>query len=228
MIVNQPGSLNSDQLRNWLAYSCFGSQQLDFAKKPFSFSATATLNVTGLTNCDVPLALVRVDPMGKLDFVDSWAVRRQITPPSAAGRWGTLVGASQPVTSQAMFLQFQDHFDRIGKTSSQTFLSTLQSGNMSWLPPIGIVANAQFGTITPLPALLVQLPGPNDAILEPARLNSLFQEALTYPPIHVGTDPITIFRVQPTSSDPYWVFCTGYIERLSRFNLARFNGSNLL
>jgi hypothetical protein len=100
------------RFRSRAALACFGSGPTfpptpGIAEQPTAaFGALATITDPALPACHVPLALLNITE-GGIDFVDMWAARRGLAPPSASGFWGSWF--STQARGECEVLQFQDH-----------------------------------------------------------------------------------------------------------------------
>lgn len=186
------------QLRNGLAYACFGVEQLEaFPSTPFEFlTGTPTYGLidqarsTGLlTNCEVPLALLYWTT-GGLQFVDMWSVRRRLTCGVITQNWPLLVGDRRRSEAEAMFLQFEDHLQSL---LPSTPTSVAADTYFMYLPPAGILPVINDGisiaTSTPatpafdMPTFFASHASADIATTDGDLLRNLFYTALDYEPI---------------------------------------------
>jgi hypothetical protein len=137
------------QLRNGLAYACFGTEQVEqyaanplvFLSQPSPFSTYGVLDQARaaglLTDCEVPLALLYWTPAG-IQFLDMWAVRRRVTREPVTRKLPLLEGDRRVSESEAMLLQFEDHVQSL--LSNPTGQDPI-SGDayFLFLPPLGMV-----------------------------------------------------------------------------------------
>ncbi|MBV8519261.1 MAG: hypothetical protein JO197_17840 [Acidobacteria bacterium] len=181
-----------NHLRNIVAYQCFGAAHLlDVTKDPFAADAeprTLLDDVTALTECDVPLALLYWTATGGIRWLDLWSVRRRVTHMRAASQ-SVLDGVLDDVrvaVAEAMIQQFQEHIAAQLAVSGNP-ASLTATDIFMYLPPAGILpANITghagfepsqfFGGLTTL--------GPR--FTEGARVEQLFAEAVRYPPIRLA------------------------------------------
>jgi len=137
------------QLRNGLAYACFGTEQveqyatdpLDFLSQASPFSSYGAVDQSRaaglLTNCEVPLALLYWTPAG-IQFVDMWSVRRRITREPATRKLPLLEGDRRVSEAEAMLLQFEDHMQSL--LAGPSALNTISADNyFLFLPAAGMV-----------------------------------------------------------------------------------------
>jgi hypothetical protein len=213
--------LSSDPayLRNLAAYAMFGAASLaaTFAN-PFNTLLGAPPAPLGITDCDVPLALIQIDN-GQLVFVDAWAVRRACAAVGSAGRWEALFGSSAERRADAMLYQFQAQLEGI-PTADQAGLKA--TDRFRFLPPVGLVPLA-FGQF--FDGLPVAGPHP----IAPASVGPLVQAALRALPINLdGDEAIWQFAVRGgvEAARTYDIFVSGYaIDLLARYNQSRLNAA---
>jgi hypothetical protein len=87
--------------------------------------------VAGLTDCDVPLALVYM--VGQVVvFVDMWAVRRRLAPSAASAPWSAWIGGENDALSEARLLQFEGQLADMPSLANAPAAAAL-----AWLPPVG-------------------------------------------------------------------------------------------
>jgi hypothetical protein len=195
------------QLRNGLAYACFGTEQVEqYAVDPLSFlSQTMPFSSYGLvdqargagllTDCEVPLALLYWTPAG-VQFLDMWSVRRRITREPVTRKLPLLEGDRRVSESEAMLLQFEDQVQSL--LAATTGLNAISVDSyFLFLPPVGMVAVTGNGiravtTSTPLAGFdLGTFFGAHAsqevATTDGALLRDLFQDALYHEPIQLAT-----------------------------------------
>ena len=89
--------MQQDNLRNLLAYKCFGTTEIaSFLRDPFgpplkTYGLLDSLRPNQLTDCDVPLGVLYWTLADGIKFVDMWSVRRRITENGADNSWLPLV-----------------------------------------------------------------------------------------------------------------------------------------
>ncbi|MBC8160666.1 MAG: hypothetical protein H7Z42_05540 [Roseiflexaceae bacterium] len=205
--------------QNLAAYSMFGATSL--AKSfgdPFNMLLKPPPVPQGITDCDVPLALIQIVD-GKLTFVDAWAVRRACAAPGSAGRWEALFDAGAERRVDAMLYQFQAQLEAI-PTSEQASMKA--TDRFHFLPPVGLVplAFSQF-----FDGLKVTGPLP----IAPASVGPLVQAALHALPMNLDNDEaIWRFEVRggANGARTYDIFVSGYaIDLLPRYNQSRLNAA---
>lgn len=179
-------------LRNRIAHRCFGADALRaFLIDPMSagsepYGLLASLAGHGLTDCDVPLAIVKLET--DIDFVDQWSVRRRVTRPSAAGPWAMLADDRRQSEGEAMFLQFQEQLAAlVGTTGAVGQFAACK--RFDYLPPAGIlplpgtVSDEVAAIATFFGGLVVRGP----AFVEGARFEPLIRSSFAYPPIDLAS-----------------------------------------
>ena len=195
------------QLRNGLAYACFGTEQVEqYASNPLDFlSQTSPFTSYGvvdqsrtaglLTDCEVPLALLYWTPAG-IQFVDMWSVRRRITREPVTRKLPLLEGDRRVSEAEAMLLQFEDHMQSL--LAGPSALNTISADNyFLFLPAAGMVevtgngidpvkTNAQL-TGFDLPTFFGRHASKDIATTNGNLLRDLFQDALCHEPIQLAT-----------------------------------------
>ena len=137
------------QLRNGLAYACFGTEQVEqYAVNPLVFlSQAAPFSSYGLVDqaraagllidCEVPLALLYWTPAG-VQFLDMWSVRRRVTREPETRKLPLLEGDRRVAESEAMLLQFEDHVQSL--LAGTTGLNAISAdAYFLFLPAAGMV-----------------------------------------------------------------------------------------
>jgi hypothetical protein len=140
---------NQKKLRNHLAYRFFGAAKTaSFAADPIGTSLDdygLLGNLSTLTECDVPLAVLNWSTSGGIEFIDHWSVRRRITQGSLYQHWNGVVSERRRSEAEAAFLQFQEQLNAIIGDGSVS-LSTLQADQyFEYLPAAGFLPNAGGG-----------------------------------------------------------------------------------
>jgi hypothetical protein len=184
-------SFPAAKLRNRVAYECFGiSELLAFPLDPFNEARTRTalldrlrLPGGGLTDCDVPLAVIHWTSAG-VQFVDMWSVRRRLTQPGVTSAWPLIFSGRRASEGEAMILQFQEQIDAIFASennpeqipAAQRFDFLPPAGMLPMLAagsPRGFRPQVFFGGIAPKAV----------ATIDGAVLRSLFRQAADLDPI---------------------------------------------
>lgn len=201
------------QLRNGLAYACFGVEQWEaYPANPFEFlSASPSLGLIDqarsaglLTGCEVALALLYWTP-GGLQFIDLWSVRRRLTAGAITDQWPLLVGDRRRSDAEAMFLQFEDQVQSI-LAGGTNLASVTADSYFMYLPPAGILPVTSDGisavTGTPatpafdLPAFFGAHASKDVATTDGDLLRAIFSTALDYEPIQLAeTGEIQLYLV---------------------------------
>ena len=231
--------------RNALAYRCFGDDVragwfaglLD--AQPRREPLLDTLRATTLTDYDVPLALLYITGVARVEFIDMWAVRRPLSRVSADA-WTSLVDDRRLAVGQAMFLQFQRH----------VLDGTAPSGNLSpiaarthfrYLPPAGVIPVPEESDNTDAAAtrFFAGMTHRGPAFINAARLEGLLRESLIYPPIDTQSPELVwLYRVREnrmaidfaSAGRPrsYLVFASGHLPYRAdaQFDLGYWNYGN--
>lgn len=147
--------VGSPLFRNRLAYRCFGAgARQAFAAGPWpNGPATDGLvehlrglgSAGGLTDADVPLALIYWTSDG-LSFVDNASVRRGLAAPPAAQGWPQGIAPARPVLGEAMFLQFQEELTAWLAALADP-AKAKATDRFALLPPVGLVPMAGTGGV---------------------------------------------------------------------------------
>lgn len=133
------------RLRNLLAHLCLGTPdwlrypRFETEKSADSFGALAALRGSGgLTDCDVPLALIYWRKDG-IAFVDRWSVRRAVEEVAAEGVDPSVAGAHVGY-SRAVFAQFEEQVRELATDNTQSALAGKSVADLfAYLPPAGVV-----------------------------------------------------------------------------------------
>lgn len=203
------------KLRNWLAHICFGTEELSrFLRDPFArlggklpntnYGVIDALRANGqLTDCDVPLALLYWAP-GGVQFLDMWAVRRRLAEKST-NMYPFLPRNNHPTIAEAMIEQFQQQVNDLitHKSLSGGKLSALRMVDLfRYLPPGGAVPLTPpgepggFSWQTFFTALAYRDP----VYIEGAVVESLYREALAYPPLDLeGNEFFWLYYIRENS-----------------------------
>ncbi|MBZ5621151.1 MAG: hypothetical protein LAQ69_20855 [Acidobacteriia bacterium] len=204
------------QLRNGLAYACFGTDAVEqYAADPLNFLAGTTpfaqyglldqaRGAGLLTNCEVPLALVYWTTAG-IQFVDMWSARRRVTEGAVTGRFPLLEGDRRVSEAEAMFLQFEDHALSLltgpvgpGSISADNYFLFLPAVGMVEITGDGIDAVTTKAPLTgfDLPTFFGAHASHDIATTNGNLLRDLFHDALYQEPIQlVDTGEIQLYLV---------------------------------
>src|SRR6266853_2097409 len=241
-----PASL---QFRNRLAYRCFGIEARDqsyadpWRNDPAQYGLVDTLRRDGLSDCDMPLALLYWTASG-LQFVDAWAVRRELLAPDALAALSFVARRRRLVEAHAMCAQFQGHLvDLLASAANPT--AVIATDYFHYLPPFGIVPLQSaplrgffepnfFSSIVRRP-----LSGSNQGtpFIDERLLGALQEQALSQTPTDVTKKEfIWVYRPWQNvkavgdnqSVQPMVAFASGLLPNFAtaRFDMARFDFSN--
>lgn len=201
--------------RNVVAHLLFGTPRLaGFAADPFarvpgdaeSSVLLAPDPLRDLDDCDVPLALLEWTGAGLAD-VDLWAVRRRPSGPLASRRWPILAGHRARAVAEAVFLQFQAHFEKLVAAGAPAVLDARRY--FRYLPPAGFLPLVQGLTAEAFFAAL-GVRRPRDPFRDGRRIAALVRQSFAYPPIDADLDePVWIFR--PEAAEPYVAFSASHM-----------------
>jgi hypothetical protein len=237
-----------DTLRNRVAYLCFGVEETAAIQSNFLGVDITTYGLLDklreqqlLTDCEVPLALLYWSTDGGIEFIDMWSVRRRLTRPAGAGRWGLLTGDRRASETEAMILQFQSHIGDLFKRLTPAEVKA--TDYFRFLPPAGLLPVRRekskeqvFGGFDPkvfFSGRAVQTP----VFIDGSALRPIFREAANYEPFDLS-GPESVLLYQTTQNDtaftkgttvqPFIVFTTPYMRGIgsSRFDVAKANQSN--
>lgn len=177
MDTNVVGARSESLLRSAAAATCFGHSALAGIR---SQAGTVPVNnllqrmrLSGLGDCDVPLALVFVKGSSQIVWVDRWAVRRRVATPGVQPAWQPWLGESRTALAEAQLAQFQEHLAELPAMA----LSEPAGQWLKWLPPAGFLdvsgpravnAAAFLGTLAPA----------REVVVDAAHAAALLDEAL--------------------------------------------------
>ena len=232
-----------DLLRNRIAYSCFGTEaRAGFVADPFGPLPTTnglidTLRTQILADNEVPLAAIGWAIDDGIQFVDLWSVRRRLTRRSAEGDWSALVGDRQGAEHEAMFLQFQAQLaDLADALVAPDFFDAGSAFEL--LPPVGFVPLGDEQAVGfDYVEFFADVPTRGPAVLKPAHVGELLDEAGGFPPIAIDRGELVwLYLVhdnlvpRPDGREPqrYVLFANGHSRYLAdaRFELAYWNFAN--
>lgn len=248
--------LASPLFRNRLAYRCFGiearlANAIDpWRSDPPRYGLVDELRDTGLSDCEVPLALVYWTAAG-LQFVDTWAVRRKLLspdalsglsfqrPPLAADDLSSFAFQARTrrlVEAHAMCAQFQQHLADVLAAATAP-ASTAATDFFRHLPPFGIVPlaasplrgfdDATF--FTGVPRVPVAGSGQSALFIDTRLLGVLQEQALAHAPIDLSRGEfVRVYRpwqnvqaaLAGSAVQPALVFASGLSPELA---VARFD-----
>ncbi len=240
-----PLGLGQPWFRNALAYRCFGDDVragwfaglLD--AQPPREPLLDTLRATSLTDYDVPLALLFITGVARVEFIDMWAVRRPLSRVSADA-WTSLVDDRRLAVGQAMFLQFQRHI-LDGAAPSGNLSPIAARTHFRYLPPAGVIPVPEESDQTDAAAtrFFAGMTYRGPAFINAARLEALLRESLMYPAIDTQSpELIWLYRVREnriaidfaSAGRPrsYLVFASGHLPYRAdaQFDLGYWNYGN--
>ena len=237
--------LAGNTLRNELAYRCFGA-----GIQPSWFESLLTaltrsddlldgLRDIGLSDQEVPLALIDFRGASEVAFIDSWAVRRPLHQPESSALAGLVEGRRQAL-GRAMFLQFQSQIADLGSPVLLPDGVTAQS-HFRYLPPVGVIPVPEESDDSDAQAthFFSGLTYRTPTHIHGAQVEALLRESQVLPPIDTaGNEMIWLYRVRenrmaielgaaprPTG---YLIFASGHLPYRgdARYDLARFDFAN--
>ncbi len=239
-------------LRNWVAYHCFGvDDMLDYATDPFGVNADTEphtllddIRGTQLTDCDVPLAALYWTATGGVQFVDLWSVRRRVAHTRAASAFP--LDDVRLATAEAMRDQFKEHLRAVLDVAS-TPANVQASDSFRYLPPAGLVplasaANPRAFVVTSFfqgKTWNSHANWPQPVYMEGGMLEALLRDSAKYPPVDLQ-DPemIWLYSVRQNivalntsgSIQPYVVFANAGMPFFGepRFDRSHFNYANFV
>jgi hypothetical protein len=182
-------------LRNELAYACFGAPAFEsFTRDPFARAADEGIEADdegalgtlrsagGLTDCDVPLALVYWSQNG-IEFVDPWAVRRRVSRFAQPDRWAEVEDDTRAAAGEAMMRQFQDQLSAITKAGASA-KQIVAREHFRYLPPVGFVpiapVNKGTATLFEYPKFFAGITRREPVHMEGARVGALVRHASAF------------------------------------------------
>ncbi|CAN5806138.1 hypothetical protein BH20ACI4_BH20ACI4_12080 [soil metagenome] len=191
-LINE--NLPDAQLRNYIAYRCFGTARTNnFFKDPFGFSLENyglmdEMRGKTLSDSDVPLAIINWTSAG-LKFVEMWSVRRRVTRRIEDKNWTQLTNDRRLSETEAMMRQFARQIEESQPTQNK--YRTVQAIDyFRYLPPAGILPQAatQIGNGFELENFFKNKRLNDIAMIDGAQLQPLLREALTHEPIDLHSD----------------------------------------
>jgi len=237
------------QYRNRLAYRFFGIEPREqsyadpWRDDPETYGLLDTLRGEGLSDHDVPLALVYWTSDG-IQFIDTWAVRRALLAPDGLAALSFVARRRRLVEAHAMCAQFQAHLaDLLAGTTNPATIAAVD--HFRWLPPFGMVPLQR----PPLRGFfeqnffsgIVRRPAPGSGqdtpFIDARVLGALRERALAATPTDL-TEEEFVWVYRPWQSvrvaaagqtvQPMVVFASGLMPDfgLARFDMSRFDFSN--
>lgn len=137
---NPVGAAAISKWRNEVAYACFGYPGLENVHRLMGIPAAPDLldamRLRGLSDCDVPLALVYLTASQGIVFANRWSVRRRVASQPASPAWSAWLGQQLEALGEAQLAQFQEQLLEVPAASR----SGLRAADwFSWLPPAGFL-----------------------------------------------------------------------------------------
>jgi len=239
--------LGSPQLRNRLAYRCFGpgvqpARLADvFGAGPRDDGLLETLRPAPLGDADVPLALLYIAGSAEIRFIDTWSVRRS---PAQRYHDGPLPALAEPrriAIGQAMFNQF--HAQAANWATPSGLGAVTARSHCRFLPPVGIIPvpeEAEVGDARAR-AFFAGMSHRGPAFINAARLEGLIRDSFAYPPVDTTSDELLwLYRVRENrmaielagggSAPPrsYLVFASGHLPYIAdgQYDLGYWDYSN--
>jgi hypothetical protein len=230
---------DEDHLRNLVAYKCFGVDESNrFVSDPFGKAVTDwglldTLRPKQLTDCEVPLALLRWTKDG-IKFIDRWCVRRQLAP-AADGKWPPFECDSALATAEARLLQFRDQLEDLRSDNPAQIRAT---DVFKYLPPVGLLpvndaASPGFDVNRFFQGVTVR----RVVFIDVAQVQQLIRSSAQYGPIDLSEhEVIWLYQVRENvlgksasvRTHPFIIFASGHMPPIGtgRYNLGHWNYSN--
>ena len=190
------------RLRNGVAYACFGFPGVSDAHLHPGVEPSASLldamRTRGLSDCDVPLALVYLAT--GIVFVDRWAVRRRVAADSAAPAWSALVGEEMDALAEAQLAQFQE---QLADVSTSAIGELRAADSFTWLPSAGFL-DASGPRRLDWRSFLGSHQPADEAPLAAGGVRDVLAAALRRDPVPVSAT--TRYRVYRITGSAQWLF----------------------
>src|SRR6185369_15335442 len=150
-LLEIPTQLYSDlspvepDFRNSVAYKCFGTGVRAAWPTDLLGSGRRQDGILdemagyGLSQYDVPLALLAFTGAATLTFVDSWAVRRPLALADQMGPFQSLTAPRRIAVGRAMLAQFQAHLQDLRDAGLKPGTDFTARSHFALLPPVGIL-----------------------------------------------------------------------------------------
>jgi hypothetical protein len=246
--LNVTAGANANQIRNAVAYQCFGSRETsanDFAqgalnRTPPSRGGIEALVPSGyLTTGDVPLAIIEWTA-GGIGFVDQWPARRRVSMSGASALWDPLIGDQRRAEGEAMFLQFQDQIETL-RSGAGNLAAIEARQHFRFLPPAGVLPlhTDRFPEGFNRSVFFNGITQRDPVYLEGARARHLLRMSFEFPALDLSSgEMIWEYFVRENgqaidaggSGQPrsYLLFARGQIpfQGEARFDVSRWNYSN--
>ena len=229
--------------RNRIAYRCFGRRAaLPWVAQLYGQADSGTtlldeLTASGLSDDDLPLALIHFTGALDVTFIDQWAVRRGIAPADLAAPLASMTQSARIGTGTAMLQQFQDQLASLAAPGGSLGAITAQS-HFPTLPPLGLLpgfnevgAKRFFGTMEVRGAKYIHA----------AQLEVLVRESLSAPALNSADERViwlysvadAVIAQAPRLTEegirqPVLVFARGDLAYRgdAHFNLSHWNFAN--
>ncbi len=235
-------------LRNHMAYRCFGLNDnavTSFITNPFGpvvtkYGLLDELRPNCLLDSEVPLALLFWTAANGIEFIDMWSVRRRITRRAADTDLPLLVTDRRMAEGEAMFLQFQEQLDGL-RLAGQNLSAMVGNTRFNHLPPVGVLPIQVSGVSTGFnyQIFFQGVTYREPVYIEGARVRSIIQEGLDYPPIKLTSkEMIWLYLVRENGQaadlniqnppQVYLIFTNGHMpfHGEARYDLSRWNYNN--
>jgi hypothetical protein len=217
-------------LRNALAYRCLGdgvaaTWPIDLAgAEPRQDDLLEEMRDHGLSDAEVPLALIAFAGATGHRFTDNWAVRRSLARRPDDSVVASIVDPRRRVLGEAMLRQFQDEL-----TDQAATAGPIARNRFVQLPPVGLLPGLTDSQITAFFAGMT-LRGPLH--IDASAVEPLIAESLVAPAMATAGDhAIWLYRVAQGRRDgatPLAIFASGHLppRAEARFDLGHFDYAN--
>ena len=232
--------------RNRVAYACFGAGVTAswatalFGQAGRDDGLLAAMGGYGLTDHDVPLAILAFAGAANMVFLDPWAVRRPVSPPDAAsGPLPTLAAPRRIATGRAMLEQFQAQLADLVGTRGTLGTVTART-HFPTLPPVGLLP---FFTLAMVKAFFAGMEVRGPQYINAPQVEPLVRESLAAPAfaasapdvfwLYAVADNAMAIDLPPPGAAPpparYYAFAGGNVAYRgdARFDLHHWNYANL-
>lgn len=219
-------SLTDPKLRNKLAYGCFGAGVLpDWAaslpaSRPRREDLIEALRRDGLTDAEVPLAIMAVGSAGNHLFTCNHSVRRALGPRREGVALHDIVRPRRELLGEAMWAQFHDHI------ASSDALAVRAIDRFAHLPAAGVLpvefAGGWFEGL--------EVRGPLH--IDQSKVEPLLRASLTAPAIDTSSKHCIftyhIAQARMAGLPGVTIFASGHlpVAAEARFNLAHWDFAN--
>src|SRR5262245_14197399 len=205
--ANASGDMAVSMLRSDVAAACFSHGALaELRRRPGRPAAPALLDdmrARGLTDCDVPLAVVYLTLSGGLVFVDRWSVRRRVAAPAATADWRAWVGGEPDALADARLAQFQE---QLAELPASALPALVAADWLAWLPPAGFL-DAEGPRQVDWQRFLGSRRPARSVPLAPGDLPGVLAQALHHDPVTLlPAAPTPRFRVYRVANGGPWLF----------------------